>query len=207
MQFLSAQPGWPQYLDPITQQSYLRVPGTYNAFAQYNPMMTTVITQPGQAIQNLKNQWTNCTTTPDNSTLCQDIRTVQGLFLANYNNYLSLVGQGLCTPPTTPPVNPTLHDMLTHVYGWVPWNAFCSGGAAANDLALQPNFKSVHSTYIALQYLPPLGAFNPYVNLVHGSSYLDMPGSYAFSIDDRVGNIHVPGTGGRPHCRGDQRAA
>jgi len=195
MQFLSAQPGWPQYLDPITQQQYLRIPGTYNAFAEYNPMMTTVITPPGQAIHNLKSQWTNCTTTPDNSTLCQDIRTVQGLFLANYNNYLSLVGQGLCTPPTTPPVNPTLHDMLTHVYGWVPWNAFCSGGAAANDLALQPNFKSVHSTYIALQYLPPLGAFNPYVNLVHGSSYLDMPGSYAFSIDDRVGNIHVPGTG------------
>jgi len=53
----------------------------------------------------------------------------------------------------------------------------------------------VHNTYIALQYLPPLGAFNPYVNLVHGSSYLDMPGSYAFSIDDRVGNIHVPGKG------------
>src|SRR5207245_157759 len=68
-------------------------------------------------------------------------------------------------------------------------------GAPTNDLKGQADFDAVHKTYIALQYLPPLGTFNPYVNLVHGKDYLNMPGSYAFSIDDDVGNILVSGTG------------
>jgi hypothetical protein len=213
MQFLTAQPGWPRYLDPITQQPYLRLPGTYNAFAEWNPLSTTIITQPGQAIQNLRNQWTQCTTASDNSTLCQDIIAVQGLFVANYTNYLSFVAQGSCNPPPPPlPPTPALDDILKRVYGWVPWNENCSAGAGANALADTPGYNTpivenpprnpprtqadiVHSTYISLQYLPPLGTFNPYVNLVHGPTYLDMPGSYAFSIDDRVGNIHIPGTG------------
>jgi hypothetical protein len=42
---------------------------------------------------------------------------------------------------------------------------------------LTPISKKVHKTYIALQYSKPLGIFNPYVNLVHGTDYLDMPGS------------------------------
>jgi hypothetical protein len=213
MQFLSAQPGWPQYLDPstcppspqdqpppATCQKYLRVPGTYNAFSQWNPKSQRTIMQPGQAKQNLRNQWTTCTTTLDNSTLCRDIRTVKGFFLANYNNYLNLINTGSCKPTTTPPASPTLNDMLTHVYGWVPWNDCGNGVAdsATNPLNNPPNtpdYRAVHQTYISLQYLPPLGTFNPYVNLVHGSTYLDMPGSYAFSIDDLVGNIHVPGKG------------
>ena len=223
MQFLTAQPGWPQYLDPstcpaspgdqpppITCQKYLRIPGTYNAFAQWNPKAQRTITQRGQAIQDLRTQWTTCTTTPDNSTLCQDIQAVQGLFVANYTNYLNLVAQGSCNPPGQPlPTTPGLNDILKRVYGWVPWNENCHGGAAANALSDTPGYNTVllgsnppstkeqivHRTYIALQYLPPLGTFNPYVNLVHGPTFLDILGSYAFSIDDVVGNIHIPGQG------------
>jgi len=194
--FLGAQVGWPQYLDPIIKQKYLRIPGTYNAFAQWDPMNTTTITQPGAAITDLKSQWLYCTNNLDDTTeICQDIHIVHDFFATNYSNYLDLVAKGSCTPPTTPPAQPVLKDMLKHVYGWVPWNEHCSGGAKTNDLALQPDFAAVHRTYISLQYLAPLGAFNPYVNLVHGKDYLDMPGSYAFSIDDDVGNMLVHGSG------------
>jgi hypothetical protein len=123
-------------------------------------------------------------------------------FVHNYNNYLSLITAGSCVPTTgTPPAVPTLEDMVTHVYGFVPWNDCGHGVAdsATNPLDKgpinTPNYQAVHKTYVDLQYLLPLGTFNPYVNLVHGSTYLDMPGSYAFSIDDLVGNINVPGTG------------
>ena len=196
--FLAAQPGWPQYLDPVTkpQQKYLRIPGTYNTFAQWDPMNKTTITQPGAAIDSLKAQWSYCTTNlADTTEICQDIRTVNDFFTTNYNSYRQLVAQGSCTPSTTPPAQPVLEDMVKHVYGWVPWNEHCSGGASANNLALQSDFAAVHKTYIELQYLPPLGTFNPYVNLVHGKDYLDMPGSYAFSIDDDVGNMLVNGEG------------
>jgi hypothetical protein len=37
-----------------------------------------------------------------------------------------------------------------------------------------------------------LETFNPYLVLIHGSKYLNMTGSYAFSIDDDVGNMKVP---------------
>jgi hypothetical protein len=91
-------------------------------------------------------------------------------------------------------VTPTLMDVLKRVYGWAPWNENCGGGGA-NALGNTPGYQITHMKYIELQYLPPLGTFNPYVNLVHGGTYLNMPGSYAFSIDDDVGNMHVGGTG------------
>jgi hypothetical protein len=62
------------------------------------------------------------------------------------------------------------------------------------------NYESDSKIYIALEYTSlsapyPFVTFNPYVNLVHGSKYLNMPGSYAFSVDDDVGNMLVAGTG------------
>ena len=194
--FLLSYDGWPQYLHPLSQKPYLRIPGTYNAFAQYNAKEKTVITKPGKAITQLGNSWTICVTSTDSSHICNKIRTVNDFFLKNYDKYRKLVIDGQCNPPGgIPPVNPPLKDLLKRVYGWVPWNENCEGGAAANDLALDPDFQKVHKTYIALQYSKPLGTFNPYVNLVHGTDYLDMPGSYAFSVDDDVGNMLVDGTG------------
>jgi hypothetical protein len=193
--FLLNYDGWPRYLHPLSHQPYLRIPGAYNAFAQYNPKEMTVITKPGAAITKLGDLWTACTTSDASDPICHGIRTVNDFFLKNYDNYRKLVESGNCNPPQKPLRTPTLKDMLTHVYGWVPWNEHCSGGAAANDLALDRDFQKVHKAYIALQYSKPLGTFNPYVNLVHGTDYLDMPGSYAFSVDDDVGNMLVGGTG------------
>jgi hypothetical protein len=197
-QFLDHYVGWPRYLDPLTAQPFLRIPGTYNALVLPNasePTENPEITKPGEAITNLKTLWMDCTLLGEAGPICDDIRTINSFFLDNYGKYKMFVAGGACTPPTTPPGEPPLQDLLTHVYGWVPWNAYCHGGAAANDLKDLPNFSEVHTTYIALQYASPLGTFNPYVDLVHGRDFLDMPGSYAFSIDDDVGNMLVAGEG------------
>lgn len=195
--FLLNYDGWPRYLHPLSPHTpYLRIPGTYNAYAQYNFMEKTIITKPGAAITALGDLWTSCITSPGTNHICDKIRTVNDFFLKNYDNYRKLVIDGQCKPPGgIPPLNPPLEGLLKHVYGWVPWNEHCAAGAAANDLALDPDFQKVHKKYIALQYSEPLGTFNPYVNLVHGTDYLDMPGSYAFSVDDDVGNMLVGGTG------------
>lgn len=199
--FLGDYRGWPKYLDPVSQQPYLRIPGAYNAFAQWNPLEKTIIQQPGAAILTMSALWKNCTTTGDPSQVCNDIRTVNGFFLQNYTQYQMLWLQGLCKPPK-PPTDPTpsLDEMLKKVYGWVPWNEYCSGGAAANSLSDTPHYDQTHQTYTDLQYTSLAidnanKQFNPYVILVHGKTYLDMQGSYAFSIDDDVGNMQVLATG------------
>jgi len=199
--FLMHYDGWPRYLDPLSHQPYLRIPRTYNAYVQYNPMEMTVLTKPGAAITTLGDLWKSCITPDVSNSICDRIRRVNDFFLKNYDNYRNLVINGQCSPPEgIPPVNPPLKDLLSKVYGWVPWNEHCKAGAAANDLALDRDFQKVHKTYIALQYSSLQAStsaetFNPYVNLVHGTDYLDMPGSYAFSVDDDVGNMLVAGTG------------
>ena len=65
--FLLSYDGWPQYLHPLSQKPYLRIPGTYNAFAQYNAKEKTVITKPGKAITQLGDSWTICVTSTDSS--------------------------------------------------------------------------------------------------------------------------------------------
>jgi hypothetical protein len=206
--FLKDFTGWPRYLnpilDPITHkhEPYLRIPGPYNAYKQYDSIEKTIIEEPGQAITRLGILWNYCVTTmTDQSQMCLSARTVNTFFLNNYTKYKTMVDKGECNPPVTPPPTPTLVDVLAHVYGWVPWNEHCTEGAKANDLDDKTdNFRAVHKTYITLQYTSlsaqfPYQTFNPYVNLVHGAKYLNMPGSYAFSIDDDVGNIHVPAAG------------
>ncbi len=39
------------------------------------------------------------------------------------------------------------------------------------------------------------GKFDPYVALVHGPDYIDAPYTYAYSVDDAVGNMQIDGTG------------
>jgi hypothetical protein len=196
--FLTDFTGWPRYLDPLSKLAYLRIPGPYNAYKQYDSIEKTIIEKPGQAITNLGILWNYCVTTSDQSQTCLSARTVNGFFLRNY----AMVNRMECNPPGPRPLppTPTLTDLLAHVYGWVPWNEHCSGGAAANDLALATDYKAVHATYITLEYTSlsakfPYQTFNPYVNLVHDTKYLNMPGSYAFSVDDDVGNIHVASQG------------
>ncbi len=202
-QFLGDYPGWPRYLDASRGKGgkpFLKLPGAYNSIKAIPEDPGSFIDEPGTAVTKMKDLWTSCMPTTKTSDICTKIRDVHGLFMANYKNYYNLVQAGNCMPPYTVGSLPNLNDLLAHVYGWVQWNEYCTAGAAANDLSQTPDYAGreylgIHSEYIKLQYTSltadPTETFNPYVKLVHGPTYLNMPGSYAFSIDDDVGNMQV----------------
>jgi hypothetical protein len=177
--FLAAFPGWPRYLN-AQDKPFLRIPGAYNAI-----LAGLHVTRPGAAIDKMKALWKTCTTTTDPRLVCVRIRRVDDFFRANYAKYKTLG----CKP--TVPLNE--HTLLSHVYGWVPFNENCAG-TGTNALKDTPGYSGTHAAYILLEYNPP-GAFNPYVELVHGKKYLDMSGAYAFSIDDALGNMLEDGDG------------
>jgi hypothetical protein len=202
LNFLNVYQDWPRYIDPTKTIAtpYLRIPGTYNAFAEG----TTRIDHAG--VKSLTDLWKNCTTSNDPTPPCPAIRDVQAFFQDNYSQYRTLWGQGFCTPPD-PPKTPTapFDQMIKKVYGWVPWNENCgtpNQAAKTNSLANTPHYVTTHPQYVQLQYSSMkisdrTRQFNPYVKLVHGAKpALDMQGSYAFSVDDDVGNMQIAGATG-----------
>jgi len=144
---------------------------------------------------------------------CPLIRAVTGLLLANYNNY-ELVGKNhpkkwkdewQCTGN---PVPLTEKLFLAHLYGWTPFLENCKN-TQANQLYNTPgyedpkkplNYEVVKADFDQLQYWVNVlrgeyGKFDPYVALVHGPDYLNAPYTYAYSVDDAVGNMQTDGTG------------
>lgn len=122
---------------------------------------------------------------------------------------------------TMPPVTLTEQLTLAHLYGWGPFNADSGCKANVNLLEQTPGYtdptKSPHyyvdvkTEYDQLQYWfdvsngqygqwsdttkPDYGQFDPYVALVHGEEYMNAPYTYAYSVDDAVGNMQTDGTG------------
>jgi hypothetical protein len=123
---------------------------------------------------------------------------------------------------TAPPVTLSEQLMLAHLYGWGPFNA--DSGCLANvnlleqtptytDPTMAPHYyPDVKAKYDQLQYWfnvlmgqygqwsdstqPDYGQFDPYVALVHGAMpYMSAPYTYAYSVDDAVGNMQTDGTG------------
>lgn len=122
---------------------------------------------------------------------------------------------------TKPPVRLTEQVMLAHLYGWGPFNA--DSGCKANVNLLEKTlgytdpkktphyYPDVKAEYDQLQYWfsvadgdygqwkdstkPNYGQFDPYVALVHGEGYMNAPYTYAYSVDDAVGNMQTDGTG------------
>lgn len=123
-----------------------------------------------------------------------------------------------------PPVKLTEAVMLGHLYGWSPFNADSGCSARANLLEQTPgydpanktvpvlkSYADVKSEYDQLQYwfdvadsqygqwtdstAPDYGQFDPYVGLVHGKDFMNAPFTYAYSVDDAVGNMQTDGTG------------
>src|SRR5262249_7439411 len=124
----------------------------------------------------------SCAQRPTSSPICDDYNSVIGLFTRNYSTYRT-------NCDSTLPATPEPNSVLQHFYGFVPFNDKCT-----NDLNKDPQFATLHATYInKLEYpfdannLPinPLNpyAFNPYTRLIHSDTYLGMKAAYAFSID------------------------
>jgi len=121
----------------------------------------------------------------------------------------------------TPPVTLTDQVMLAHLYGWGPFNADSGCAATVNLLEQTPGYTDptktphyyadVKTEYDQLQYWfdvlnsqygqwtdtskPDYGQFDPYVGLVHGKEYMNAPYTYAYSVDDAVGNMQTDGAG------------
>jgi hypothetical protein len=151
----------------------------------------------------MKTLFNNCTSNGGLHTpLCEKIQTVHNLFVANYNNYKENYRKDFkhtCNQ-TKQPAPLTEADMLAKVYGWGPFNDNCT--AETNLLQNTPGYKqnnseryqAVKTDFDALQYWHT-GEFDPYVDLIHGTNYLNMQFVYAYSVDDAVGNMQTVGEG------------
>ena len=124
---------------------------------------------------------------------------------ANFDNYLKIFPSKCSGTPITL----TDDKMIAHVYGWAPFTEAASGqgcGATDNLLENTPGYQSnnyaeylrVKQEFDKLNYgttQDPESVFNPWVVMIHGSSYMNAPNVYAYSVDDAVGNIQADGLG------------
>ena len=157
--------------------------------------------------------------------ICGRIKDVTGLIQANYNNSVKVYNTDQNTwknvwKCTASPVNQTEQLMLAHLYGWGPFNADSGCAASVNLLEQTPGYTdpqspqyypNVKAEFDQLQYWfnvlagqygqwsdstkRDYGQFDPYVALVHGEDYMNAPYTYAYSVDDAVGNMQTDGTG------------
>jgi hypothetical protein len=170
----------------------------------------------GEAVQRMQNLWGSCVSWDDDVSQyvtakveCpQDLKdklgAIQRFFKQNHQQYMQMHANEQCTlNPDDKPVPFTYWEAIKHIYGWVPFNEGC--GAAANPLSQTKipgwDHAKIQSMYIHdLQYnykddsLSPELLFNPYVKLIHDSSYLSMD-AYGFSVDDAVGFMSELGDG------------
>ena len=186
------------------------------------PPVKTWPTDVWTPIQIIRQDWATYSTTCTHSaagfaTFCDAILDVRDLIAANYKQYQALFAAGKCNGQ---PVTNTPDRIVSHVYGWAPWTEAavdsagkptgtgCSAtanllentpGYAANDYDLYGKVKLEfdrlnYGTYGNAPY-----AFNPWVKFIHGDAILPdqlgMPGVYAYSVDDAVGNLNVEAQG------------
>lgn len=162
------------------------------------------------------NRWAKCNQ-GDTDPICPKLNDVTKLLLANFNNYLTYYskngpnGDWECDQRQSPhPAKKPMTDLqlLQHLYGWQRFGEHCN--AKANQLYDTPgwddpankaqNYQKTKNEFDDLQYWVNVlqrkyGVFHPYVALIHGPDYLNAPYTYAYSVDDAVGNVQTFGTG------------
>ena len=173
-------------------------------------------------IQTIRTDWATYSSTCQHSpqgftTFCDAILDVRDLFNANFKQYQALFAAGTCSGK---PVTETPDRIIAHVYGWGPWTEAavdsagkptgtgCSPtanllentpGYAANDFTLYGEVKLEFDKLNYGKYSNAPYAFNPWVQFIHGDAILPdqlgMPGVYAYSVDDAVGNLNVEAQG------------
>ena len=158
-------------------------------------------------------EWEACVNQNGGDPICPLIRRVTALLNANYENYERVGTFDRHTWKevwgcTGEPVKKTERLLLAHLYGWTPFLENCKN-TAANQLYHTPgysnprlplNYEVVKADFDELQYWINVlqgnyGKFDPYVALIHGPDYINAPYTYAYSVDDAVGNMQTDGTG------------
>ena len=140
---------------------------------------------------------------------------MNALIAANYTQYKALIANGTCAGT---PIANTPNAIISHVYSWAPWNEGLVASAKCDPPTVNllentpgywtqpdPNkprdytqYQKVKLEFDKLQYgtLPQQEyVFDPWVEFIHGAKYLNIPGAYAYSVDDAVGNVQAEGTG------------
>lgn len=218
--------GWPKFRTSAETPVVLstKAPSTGTLYANYsgaNP--PTTVTAPGLSFNNMKANWKYCVAHTENTgEVCSIIREVNALFLANYSRYVANYSSEWECPGVPRSLTSTNGEnwFLSKVYGWVPFNetpagepnepAPKCGKPITNEIIQSTGYDEakvikISHDYIRLQYMTKADgvvkgdAFNPYVQLIHGSTppnaFLGIKSSYAFSIDDGVGFVAFPGSG------------
>lgn len=216
---------WPLYVDQSSTTNPkatvpLKIPSALEIFLNYSAFDNTNNYSPAPnaspPIQAMVSLWEDCQSDPSSSSLCTKINNVTAMLQANFENYKSAYktnptqwnAWGCGTPPSwiedsVPPEN----IMLAHLYGWGPFNEACA--ANANLLENTPGYDTpgganyyptVKGEFDDLQYSIDVlagdyGSFDPYVALIHGPDYLDALYTYAYSVDDALGNMQTDGKG------------
>jgi hypothetical protein len=215
---------WPSFVDldgtkvaipklPSTLELLSRLSGA-NAPADLPPVKTWP-TDVWPPIQEIRQNWNAYSSTCQHSaegftTFCDAILDVRDLIAANYVQYKKIF-PGQCTGTMVPN---TPDRFVSHVYGWGPWieSVEAGGGCSstANLLENTPGYtdndfdlygkvklefdKLNYGTYSNAPYV-----FNPWVQFIHGDAILPdqlgIPGVYAYSVDDAVGNLNVEAHG------------
>jgi hypothetical protein len=209
LKFLGAKigAGWPLFIDD-QKVKILKIPSPINIFGgltQPNPR-TDLTKQPWPPFDAMKANWDLCTVKAGTAPICPYMRDVRKLLQANFNNCRGVS-----------PNQPNEAFMLSHVYGWSPFNTECAS-SISHELADTPGYyedikqpdgtirrnykkyQEVKDKFDKLQYWPgypsePNGEFDPFLVLIHGKDYVNAPNTYAYSVDDALGNMQVEGDG------------
>ncbi len=200
--------GWPVYAGTTKIASALEIFLNFNATNLFDPA-------PAQSapVMKMESLWESCVLGKSTDAICPSIVDVTNLLYENFENYrknFSTDKQWGCSgTPEGPSEGPPSETMLlAHLYGWGPFNYSCAADAnllqdtpGYDNPALPVNYASVKREFDALQYWNNFpvtgiyGLFDPYVGLIHGQKYIDAPYTYAYSVDDAVGNMQTDGTG------------
>ena len=208
---------WPLYKDSNGKPISSKIPSALEIFLNTAAFDNTNVFLPApvnsQPIMAMTQEWEACVNQSGTDPICPLIRSVTALLNANYANYQKVGTQDPNTWKdvwgcTGDPVKKTDQLLLAHLYGWTPFLENCTN-TAANQLYNTPgyadptkplNYEVVKADFDSLQYWVDVlkgnyGKFDPYVALIHGPDYLNAPYTYAYSVDDAVGNMQTDGTG------------
>ena len=208
---------WPLYKDGSGNPEAGKIPSALEIFLNSAAFDNTNVFLPApvgsKPIVAMTKEWETCVKQNGSDAICPLIRSVTALLNANYDNYQDVYTKDRkkwkdvwgCTGA---PVAKTERVFLAHLYGWTPFLENCTN-TGANQLYNTPgydnpkeplNYEGVKADFDELQYWVHVlkgdyGKFDPYVALVHGPDYLNAPYTYAYSVDDAVGNMQTDGTG------------
>src|SRR6185437_7155541 len=207
---------WPLYKGGDGKAIAGKIPSALEIFLNTAAFNDTSVFLPAPAkstpLMAMSEEWEACEK-DGRDPICPSIRTVTALLNANYGNYERVGTHDRHTWTsvwncTGEPVKKTDQLLLAHLYGWTPFLENCKN-TGANQLYHTPgyddprrplNYEAVKADFDELQYWVNVlqgdyGQFDPYVALIHGPDYLNAPYTYAYSVDDAVGNMQTDGTG------------